>query len=269
MPRQVNIPMLRHPTTVSYAVCGGPDCIQSVFWKDTNGVRGPIYSMDGIHDMGGMHGFGPVLPEENEPVFHAAWEGRIFGIAQALGPHGIHNPHGMRSAQENLEPATYLGSGYYERWLEVTERALLAKGLLNREELDARAAFFRDQTEAVAPRREDTDLRQRMLRAVYSHRSPIRDSETTPRFKAGDAVIVRNLHPKGHTRLPGYVRGRRGVVARFYGIHDFHDALPAGQSADPQPMYNVRFDGGELWGGSAEPNQSLHLDMWESYLEPA
>ena len=81
--------------------------------------------MNGVHDMGGMHGFGPIQREEEESVFHASWEGRVFGIVQALGPHGIHDPHGLRFAIESMELAKYLASSYYERWLLVTERALL------------------------------------------------------------------------------------------------------------------------------------------------
>jgi len=92
--------------------------------------------MNGVHDMGGMHGFGLIQREENEPVFHASWEGRMFGMLLALGPHGIHDPDGLRAALENLEPAKYLSSSYFERWLLVTEKALVEKGFLTQEELN-------------------------------------------------------------------------------------------------------------------------------------
>ena len=225
--------------------------------------------MNGIHDMGGMHGFGPVPREEAEPVFHAPWEGRMLGILLSLGTQGVHDPHGLRDALENMEPAQYLGLGYYERWLSVTEKALIAKGFLTAAELDERTDVFKSQPDAQVSRREDQELRDRMLHAVYTRKSPHQDVEIEPRFKVGDSVTVRNVHAEGHTRLPRYVRGKQGVISRIHGVHDIHDTQPNDQNVSPQPVYNVRFDGRELWGESAEPHQGLHLDMWESYLGAA
>ena len=225
--------------------------------------------MNGVHDMGGMHGFGPVPREENEPVFHAPWEGRLFGITRAMGPHDIHSPRGMRFALENMEPARYLSSSYYERWLHVTEKALLSKGFLTAKELDARTELFAEQPDAAVSRREDPALRDLVMRSVRSHRSPHRDVSVTPRFQPGDRVAVRNVHPQGHTRLPRYVRGKQGAIVRVYGVHDLQDTVPEGTPAQPQAVYNVRFDARELWGESAEENQTVHLDMWESYLDAA
>ena len=224
--------------------------------------------MNGIHDMGGMHGFGPVRPEENEPVFHAPWEGRLYGMVQALGPHGIHDPHGMRFALENLEPATYLASSYYERWLLTTEQALVDKGLLTGQELESRTEFFKTHPDAYPERREDPKLRERILQANYARHAHHRDVAMAARFQVGDSVTVRNLHPEGHTRLPRYVRGKRGVISRVYGGRDFQDTVPEGTTAEPQPLYSVSFDARELWGDSAEVNQTLYIDMWESYLNP-
>ena len=120
------------------------------------------------------------------------------------------------------------------------------------------------------PRHEDPASRQRMqerLRRVVE--SPRLDLPIQAQFRIGGAVRARNLHPPGHTRLPRYVRGKRGVVARFYGIYAFQDAMPPGTEAPPQPLYAVRFDSRELWGESAEVNSVVYIDMWESYLEPA
>lgn len=224
--------------------------------------------MNGVHDMGGMHGFGPVPREEDEPVFHAPWEGRLFGITRAVGSHDIHSPRGMRFALESMDPARYLSSSYYERWLHVTEKALLSKGLLTAEELDARTEFFAQRPDAVVSRREDPAMRDLVMRTVRSHLSPHRDVGVTPRFQPGDRVAVRNIHPQGHTRLPRYVRGKHGAIVRVHGIHDFQDTVPEGAPAQPQAVYNVRFDARELWGESAEENQTVHLDMWESHLDP-
>ncbi len=225
--------------------------------------------MNGVHDMGGMHGFGPIPREENEPVFHAPWEGRIFGMLQALGPHRVHDPHGMRSALESIDPAQYLSASYYERWLLVTEKALVEKGFLSRAELDAKIEHFRRQPETTPPERLDQALRDRMQRTVYRRRSSHKETGVTPRYKVGDPVTVLNVNPPGHTRLPRYVRGKRGVIARLHGIHDFQDTPPQGEDASPQPVYNVRFSAQELWGETAGARDSLYIDIWESRLGAA
>ncbi len=224
--------------------------------------------MNGVHDMGGMHGFGSIPREENEPVFHASWEGRMFGMLLNLGRHGVHDPGGLRAALESMEPAQYLGSSYFERWLLITEKALVEKGFLTREELDSKFIDFQERPEAAPARSEDPELREGILRAVYNRTPSNRDVGILPRFKVGDPVRVRNVHPRGHTRLPRYVRGKTGVIARYHGVHEFHDVVPDETSTQPQPVYNLRFQAGELWGESAEPNASLHIDLWESYLEP-
>lgn len=220
--------------------------------------------MNGIHDMGGMHGFGSIKREENEPVFHHSWEGRMFAI-QVATPVPI--PGGSRNNIENMEPARYLTSSYYEKWLHARVKGLIDAGALTGQELDARTAFFRDNPDATLPRREDPELVQRVLERTHTPRPLHRDVDIQPQFRIGDAVRARNMHPPGHTRLPRYVRGKRGVVVQFYGIHNFQDALPPGVEAPPQPVYSVRFEASELWGESAEANGAVYLDMWESYLE--
>ena len=224
--------------------------------------------MNGIHDMGGMHGFGPIAYEENEPVFHQPWEGRLYGMRLAMGREQIFAPLGMRSAIENLDPALYLASPYYERWLLVTEQALVAKGFLTQEELEARVEELRDRPETVVPRREDPEKIERVRKAIYTHQSPHQEVGVVPRFKAGDAVRVRNISPTAHTRLPRYVRGKQGVIERYHGVHRFEDTVAGNSEPRPQAVYNVRFEARELWGDGAEVNQSLYIDMWESYIDP-
>ena len=217
--------------------------------------------MNGVHDMGGMHGFGPVVREENEPVFHEAWEGRLYAMRRLLrtGP--------MRPAIERLDPAVYLSVSYYERWLRSTLDTLVAGGVLTREELDAKAALFADEPGATVPVRDDPEMKARAAGSIMAIQWPRRDVGIEPAFAVGDGVRVRNIHPTGHTRLPRYARGKRGVVALYHGVHDFQDEAPAAL-AGPQPVYNVRFDAAELWGEQAEANQSVFIDMWESYLDP-
>ena len=221
--------------------------------------------MNGIHDMGGMHGFGPVEREENEPVFHHDWEGRAFAM-RVVTPVPI--PGGARNNIETMEPLHYLRSSYYEKWLHARVKGLIDSGALTAEELQAREALCRDRPDTPAPRRDDSERVQAVLANLRTHRSPRRDVDTQPQFGIGDAVRVRNLHPPGHTRLPRYVRGKRGVVVRFYGFQDVQDAQPPGVAAAPEAVYAVRLPASELWGDAAEANSTVCIDMWESYLEP-
>ena len=221
--------------------------------------------MNGIHDMGGMHGFGPVEREANEPVFHHDWEGRVFAM-RVVTPVPI--PGGSRNNIETMDPLHYLRSSYYEKWLHARVKGLIDSGVLAVEELQAREALYRERPDTPLPRRTDPDQVQAVLANLRTHRSPRRTVDAQPRFGLGDAVRVRNLHPSGHTRLPRYVRGKRGVVVRFYGFQDVQDAQSPGVAVEPQAVYAVRFAASEIWGDAAEVNSTVCIDMWESYLEP-
>ena len=221
--------------------------------------------MNGIHDMGGMHGFGPVEREDNEPVFHRDWEGRVFAM-RVVTPVPI--PGGARSNIETMEPLHYLRSSYYEKWLHARVQGLIDSGVLTAEELQTREALYRDRPDTPVPRRSDPERVQAVLANLRTHRSPRRDVDAQPRFGLDDPVRVRNLHPPGHTRLPRYVRGKRGEVVRFYGFQDVQDTQPPGVAVEPQAVYAVRFAALELWGDAAEANSTVCIDMWESYLEP-
>ena len=221
--------------------------------------------MNGIHDMGGMHGFGPVEREENEPVFHHEWEGRAFAL-RVVTPVPI--PGGARHHIEAMDPLHYLQSSYYEKWLHARVRGLIDSGVMTIEELQAREALYRDRPDTPLPRRDDPARVEKVLADLRTHRSPRRSVKAQPQFGVGDPVRALNLHPPGHTRLPRYIRGRRGVVARFYGFQDVQDAQPPGVSGDPQAVYAVRFSASELWGDAAQANSTVFIDMWEGYLEP-
>ncbi len=221
--------------------------------------------MNGVHDMGGMQGFGPVRREQDEPVFHEPWEGRMYGMRRMLGPGNLGGRYGI----EKLAPAVYLTSSYYERWLRAAIDALVEKGVLSRDEIERRAAYYAGRPNAEVPRQEDPTAVERAHDVVFNRASPLQPGAGAPKFRVGETVRARNVHPMGHTRLPRYARGKTGVVAIFHGLHEFQDTLPAGVEPEPQPLYTVRFDGKVLWGESAEPNQSVLIDMWESYLEPA
>ena len=226
--------------------------------------------MDGIHDMGGMHGFGPVQPEANEPVFHEEWEGRLYAMRVSFpGLYG--RPGAGRYAIERLDPAFQLTASYYERWLETFVAGLAARGVVTAEELAERVAFYAGESSAAVPRTENPALAEQAM-ARLRRRQTLDHAElaVTPRFSPGDRVGVHNIHPRGHTRLPRYVRGKQGVVSRYHGVHDFPDHEHSDDPIPPpQPVYSVRFDMQELWGESAEPGEQLYIDIWESHLEPA
>jgi nitrile hydratase len=214
--------------------------------------------MNGVHDMGGMHGFGPIVREENEPVFHADWEARVWAMEQFMV--GVYNLDAFRYGIERMPPAEYLRSSYYERWLATVEYNLVQHNIVSAAELEARVEQLRRQPEAALPQP-----------AAY-HRvqpAPAEPLPTlTPRFKVGDAIVTRNVHPAHHTRLARYTRGKRGVIHLVHGPEIFADTNAHGRGAQPQTVYSVRFDASELWGESAEPPQTVNIDLWECYLLP-
>jgi nitrile hydratase len=224
--------------------------------------------MDGIHDLGGMQGFGPVEREENEPVFHAAWEAAVLAMMRAAGSRGLFNIDEFRHGIERMAPAHYLRANYYEKWLDGVTRVLVEKGVVGAEELASRLAFFDQHPEASARAAVPGPLPGRGAANPNWVQDVIRETGTAPRFAPDDPVVTRDMHPHGHTRLPRYARGKRGVIHRCHGIHVFPDTNAHGQGEQPQPLYSVRFDARELWGESAEPKQAVHIDLWESYLLP-
>ncbi len=225
--------------------------------------------MNGIHDMGGMHGFGKVHHEDDEPVFHETWEGRVMGIRRSLVKHDIYKPYNFRFSVESLSPPEYLSASYYERHLKATENAAITKGLITREEMDERMEYFRRNPDALPARREDPKESEQIQQITFMLQPLNRDTGGNPAFHFGDMVRARNINPLGHTRLPRYIRGKTGTVVKYYGNHDFPDIDMDGKTSPPQPIYSVQFDAAELWGTSAEENQLLFIDMWEGYIEPA
>jgi nitrile hydratase subunit beta len=219
--------------------------------------------MNGVHDMGGMHGFGRIVREVNEPIFHAAWEAHVRAMMTQVRSRGYFNIDASRHGIERMEPAHYLRASYYERWLATIELNLMEGGFIASEELDARTELLREGSEATLPRSA----------AIASVPEPPHESRDSPlpvsHFAVGDAVVTRNIHPPGHTRLPRYARGKRGVIQRLHGAQIFPDSNAHGLGEDPQPLYAVRFDARELWGEAAESCQAVSLDLWESYLEPS
>jgi nitrile hydratase subunit beta len=218
--------------------------------------------MNGVHDMGGMHGFGPIVREVNEPLFHATWEAHVLVIRDVVRvDQRWYTIDAARYGIERMAPAEYLQASYYERWLASIEYNLALQGLITRDELDARVALLRQDPDAAPPPATRIQPPTR-----------VQDAPTVPPppcFAVSDAVVTRNVHPVGHTRLPRYARGKRGVIQRLHGPQTFPDTNAHGLGEQPQPLYTVCFEARELWGDSAEPRQTVSLDLWESYLEPA
>jgi nitrile hydratase subunit beta len=220
--------------------------------------------MNGAHDMGGMHGFGPVEHEENEPLFHAPWERDVLALMQAVrGRHQFFNIDEMRRGIEQMPPGDYLGASYYERWLSSMERLLIEKGVLDGAEIEKRTEHFRASPDAPLPSAAPVAVAERPSERAH----PYRREGAPPRFKAGDRVVTRNTHPLHHTRLPRYVRGKRGVIERVHGVFVLPDTHAHGRGECPEPLYSVRFAARDLWGQSAEPNEHVNIDLWERYLE--
>lgn len=224
--------------------------------------------MNGVHDLGGMHGFGPVEREPAEPVFHAGWEKRVWGLSRACVAQGVFNQDEARHGIERMDPVAYLRSSYYERWLARTLRLLVEKGVLTEAELAERIRRLAARPDAPAPRPADPTLGPRLLEALRA-RPVYRRAGPPPRFGPGDPVLTRHDHPDGHTRLPRYARGKRGVIDRVHGVYVFPDANAHGGGEQPHALYSVRFEADELWGPTAQPRALVHIDLWERYLTPS
>ena len=220
--------------------------------------------MNGAHDLGGMHGFGPINPEVDESVFHHEWERRILALTLAAGAMGKWNIDKSRHARENQPPAQYLANSYYQTWLVGLEKLLLEAGLISAEELAS------GKSAKALP----DDLAQRVLKAdmvaeVLSRGDQFRMADdVTAKFAVGDKVRVLNAHPRHHTRAPRYVRDRCGVVECDHGVFVFADANAQGNKI-AQHIYSVCFPARELWGPDAGPHDSVNVDLWDGHLESA
>jgi nitrile hydratase beta subunit len=214
-----------------------------------------------IHDLGGMHGFGPIDAERDEPSFHESWEGRAGGLLEVMTfPTGF-TVDRFRYLRETLRPDLYLTQNYYEQWIYIAEQALLESGMISPEEL-ARG-------KAQGPKRKDAMRPDAVWGFLHDRTHSGRNLDDTPRFAIGQRVRARNMQPAGHTRLPRYARGKTGSIITHRGAHVLPDASAHGGGDSPQHLYTVRFMARELWGERANTRDSVHLDLWESYLEPA
>jgi nitrile hydratase len=217
--------------------------------------------MNGAHDMGGVDGFGPVVPEPNEPMFHAAWERRAFALTLAMARPGGWNIDMSRFARENRAPSDYLSKSYYQIWLAGLETLMAERGLVTADEIAA--------GKPLSPRKDVAVLAATDVAAMLARGAPTERPESVPaRFAIGDHVRAKQMHPATHTRLPRYVRGHVGTIELVHGAHVFADSQARGEGERPQWLYTVTFDGRELWGDDGDPATRISVDAWDSYLEP-
>lgn len=218
--------------------------------------------MNGVHDMGGVQGYGPVDPSAAEP-FHADWEKRVFALTLAASRHLRSNLDRGRYQLEVLPQAEYL-KGYFQRWyarlLNQGEEAGIIDGA-------ARASIERGDRPQIGKREREPLPAAALLHVAASGRSANRESRSTPAFAPGDPIRTRNLRSRTHTRLPGYVRGRTGTIIAYRGVHVFPDSNAELRGEDPQHLYAVRFAATALWGAAASIRDSVTLDLFEPYLE--
>ena len=218
--------------------------------------------MDGVHDMGGMDGFGKVEPEPNEPVFHAPWEGRALALNRAMGYAGLWTIDQTRFAIEEFPPVFYLSASYYKKWAVRLETMLIDRGLIGADEMAAGHAL-----RPGAPLKRTLTLDK--IEAALNRNKYGRPTNTPARFAIGARVRTKNFHPRTHTRLPRYARDKVGVVERIHGCHVYPDTAATGEGENPQWLYTVVFESRELWGADADPTLKISIDAFEPYLDPA
>lgn len=219
--------------------------------------------MNGVHDMGGMHGLGPIDPEPDEPAFHAAWEGKALALTLAIGAWGRWTLDASRFERESIPGPDYLRMSYYEKWIAGARSLMLAHGLATAEELSS------GRPAPGSAKASPPLTAARVPAALARGGSTERTIAAPPAFAVGDQVRARNFNPVGHTRLPRYARGRAGEIARHHGAHVFPDTNAHGGGEQPRHLYQVRFAARELWGEAAPARDAVFIDLWEPYLEPA
>lgn len=219
--------------------------------------------MNGVHDMGGMDGFGKVEIEKNEPPFHHEWEGRVMAMVRAIGANGGINIDMQRFSRESLPPVVYLESSYYKKWFLALQQSMLDRGMIDGDEIEA-GHSLRPSLPLKRGKFSMNDVQRVMTRGSFS-RAPT----ASPAFAVGNRVRTKNINPVTHTRLPRYARGHIGTVERINGCHVFPDTNARGEGENPQWLYTVVFSGRDLWGDDTDPKLKVSIEAFEPYLERA
>ncbi|MTI11144.1 nitrile hydratase subunit beta [Curvivirga aplysinae] len=218
--------------------------------------------MNGPHDLGGMHGLGPINPEaeKEEPLFHAEWEKRALGLTLTTGFLGQWNIDISRHARERQHPIDYLSNSYYENWMAGVEKLLVETGLATQEEIET-GKMQQPVPQDIQDKRVGPDQVAAILDKGGPCDFPTDQSQT---FQIGDRVRVKMMNPTGHTRAPRYVRGHVGEIVEYFGSFIYPDENSKGNKVADH-LYNVKFDGKDIWGPDGDVE--IHVDLWRPYLE--
>jgi nitrile hydratase len=223
--------------------------------------------MNGVFDLGGTDGMGPVLTQDNEPVYRADWEKPAFALFVSCFRAGMFNVDMFRHSIEKMDPAGYLLSNYYEHWVHAAEHFAEKAGVIDPAELAERTEYYLENPDAPLPQRDDPELLDFINAAVWAGASAARESDKIAAFKIGDLVRIADDSPTGHTRRAGYIRGRSGVITGAHGTYIYPDSAGNGGGDAPEHVYTVRFTSEELWGTeTGDPNGAVYFDVWEPYL---
>lgn len=226
--------------------------------------------MNGVFDLGGTDGMGPVVREEDEPVFRAEWEKAAFAMFSQCFRAGFFGVDSFRHGIELMDPAEYLLSNYYEHWTHTVEHYGAQAGAIDAAELERRTRHFLDNPDAPLPERADPELLAFTDAVVKAGAPANRESDKAARFAVGERVTVISDSPLGHTRRARYIRGRTGEITAAHGTYIYPDSAGNGGPDAPEHLYTLRFTAEELWGpATAEPNNVNYFDVWEPYLVPA
>jgi len=217
--------------------------------------------MNGVHDMGGMHGMGPIQYEKNEPVFPEPWEARVFALNRAVRAWSKWTGDASRHAVELIPAPEYLRMSYYEQRLHALIELMVRSGLVTRAEVES------GKPAPGSPKAAPALVASAVPSVVAQNKPASREVRVEARFALGQRVRARNLHPTGHTRLPRYARGKLGTIHRDHGVFVYPDTNAHALGEKPQHLYSVRFAARELWGEQASERDAVYIDMWDDYLE--
>lgn len=224
--------------------------------------------MNGVHDLGGVDGLGPIAPPAEEAIFHSEWEKRVFAMFIPYAQAGL-NLDQFRHGIEKMHPVEYLTGRYYEHWLRTIEDGLVDKGVIDPEELEARTRHYLENPDAPLPEASNPEQIEEFLEVYKNGGSTRRESDQPAKFEVGQRVRVVNINPTGHTRSARYLRGKVGAVERVYEPFVFPDTNSKEEGENPQYVYNVRFDAEDVWGTLEGERHTILFDFWEPYLEAA
>ncbi|MGK3957524.1 nitrile hydratase subunit beta [Arthrobacter sp. R4] len=226
--------------------------------------------MRGIHDVGGADGFGPILVEENEPVWHAEWEKAAFSFFAQCAIAGYFNLDEFRHSMEKMDPVQYLSHPYYAHWMHSFEEYLARDDSTFTAELDRRTAEYLKSPELPLPPTVNHELADTIGALAFAGAPTRRDVDRPAGFKIGDLVRVSGSVPVGHTRKVGYATGRVGTIISSHGSFVFPDTNAHGGGEAPDYVYSVQFSAEELFGESiGDPKARVICDLWEPYLSLA